>query len=63
MKQASYKYSDGSEYNGQWNGEGQRHGFGILLLNDGTKYIGEFESGLCHGLGVMVNKNDFQRGP
>lgn len=54
MKQASYKYADGSEYKGEWNSEGQRHGFGILLLNDGTKYIGEFEGGLCHGLGVMT---------
>lgn len=50
----SYKYPDGSEYRGEWNFDGQRHGFGILLLNDGTKYIGEFEHGLCHGLGVMT---------
>ena len=54
MLQASYKYPDGSEYKGEWNSEGQRHGFGILLLNDGTKYMGEFENGLCHGLGVMT---------
>lgn len=54
MIQASYKYPDGSEYKGEWNNEGQRHGFGILLLHDGTKYMGEFENGLCHGLGVMI---------
>jgi hypothetical protein len=54
MIQASYKYPDGSEYKGEWNSEGQRNGFGILILNDGTKYIGEFENGLCHGLGVMT---------
>lgn len=53
MPNGSYKYPDGSEYKGDWNNEGQRHGFGILHLNDGTKYIGEFENGLCHGLGVM----------
>lgn len=53
MITGSYKYPDGSEYKGEWNNDGQRHGFGVLLLNDGTKYIGEFEFGLCHGLGVM----------
>ena len=36
MLQASYKYTDGSEYKGEWNNEGQRHGFGMLILNDGT---------------------------
>jgi hypothetical protein len=25
---------------------------GILILNDGTKYMGEFENGLCNGLGL-----------
>ena len=54
MLQALYKYPDGSEYKGEWNQEGQRHGFGTLILNDSTKYIGEFENGLCHGLGVMT---------
>ena len=28
MIQASYKYPDGSEYKGEWNAEGQRHGIG-----------------------------------
>ena len=23
-------------------------------MNDGTKYMGEFENGLCNGLGVMT---------
>ena len=54
MTQASYKYPDGSEYKGEWNRDGQRHGFGMLILTDGTKYIGEWVNGLCHGLGIMV---------
>ena len=76
MIQASYKYPDGSEYKGEWNAGGQRHGIGknnclfhvlnlikiilslsdlkgILILNDGTKYMGEFENGLCNGLGLV----------
>ena len=51
---STFKYPDGSEYNGEWNQDGQRHGYGTLILNDGTKYIGEFENGLCHGLGNMI---------
>lgn len=26
MLEAAYKYPDGSNYNGEWNKEGQRHG-------------------------------------
>jgi hypothetical protein len=54
MLRASYTYPDGSEYKGEWNTEGQRHGFGVLILNDGTGYAGEFANGLCHGLGVLT---------
>jgi hypothetical protein len=50
----TYKYNDGSEYKGYWNNQGQRHGFGILILSDNTKYIGGFENGLSHGHGLMI---------
>jgi hypothetical protein len=50
----AYTYPDGSEYKGYWNTKGQRHGFGILTLNDNTRYIGGFENGLSHGFGVML---------
>ena len=33
---------DGSIYHGQWNLEGQKHGYGILVRNDGSKYEGFF---------------------
>ena len=46
MLQASYKYPDGSEYKGEWNRDGQRHGFGMLILSDNTKYMGEWVNGL-----------------
>lgn len=51
---ASYKYPDGSEYNGEWNDNGQRHGFGTMTFPDGTRYTGNFENGLCQGYGVML---------
>ena len=40
QKSATYNYPDGSSYTGDWNSDGQRHGFGVLTLIDGTKYSG-----------------------
>jgi hypothetical protein len=40
QKSATYNYPDGSVYTGDWNSDGQRHGFGVLTLIDGTKYSG-----------------------
>lgn len=53
-RQGEYKYPDGSTYNGQWNENGQRHGYGQLAFPDGSKYWGFFDNGLCSGLGVMT---------
>jgi len=50
----SYKYSDGSEYIGEWDSNGQRHGVGQLTTPDGSVYSGQFKLGLCSGLGVLV---------
>lgn len=33
---------DGSIYHGQWNLDCQKHGYGILVRNDGSKYEGFF---------------------
>ena len=52
--QASYKYPDGSEYNGEWSEQGQRQGWGQMNFPDGAKYVGRFGNGLCTGCGVMV---------
>lgn len=50
----SYRYSDGSEYIGEWDYKGQRHGVGQLTTPDGSVYVGQFSAGLCSGLGVLV---------
>ena len=50
----SYRYSDGSEYIGEWDSKGQRHGVGQLKAPDGSIYVGQFENGMCSGLGVLV---------
>ena len=40
------EYGEGEVYEGQWNGEGRRHGTGSLLFADGSRYTGQFSSGL-----------------
>ena len=50
----TYQYPDGSEYKGEWSGEGQREGYGVMKFTDGSQYYGMFKAGLCHGLGVMI---------
>ena len=53
MIRAAYKYPDGSEYEGEWNEQGQRHGAGRMRFADNSRYSGRFEQGLCSGQGVM----------
>lgn len=42
-------YDEGDQYDGDWNTDGQRHGWGSLAFADGTKYVGKFEVGLFAG--------------
>lgn len=49
----SYKYPDGSSYSGNWNENGQRHGYGYMKFADGSQFWGMFDNGLCSGPGVM----------
>jgi hypothetical protein len=53
VKTGAYRYQDGTQYVGDWNQRGQKHGMGHLSLPDGTRYDGAFQNGLCAGLGVM----------
>lgn len=53
-KNGAYKYDDGTKYIGDWNRRGLKHGAGLLVLPDGTRYDGAFQNGLCSGLGVIV---------
>lgn len=54
VKYGSFKYDDGTQYIGDWNDKGQKHGMGHMLLPDGTRYDGGFDSGLFNGLGVIA---------
>lgn len=53
-KNGAYKYDDGTKYIGDWNTRGLKHGAGLLVLPDGTRYDGGFQHGLCSGLGIIV---------
>jgi len=48
------KYSDGSVYNGEWNGDGERHGRGSLTYANNVQYKGQFQHGLHSGKGVLT---------
>ena len=41
-------YDGGEVYEGQWDGEGRRHGRGSLTLTDGSRYTGQFKAGFFH---------------
>jgi hypothetical protein len=49
-----YRYGNGAVYVGAWNSTGRRHGYGHLLLPDGTRYDGFFHDGLFHGFGMLT---------
>ena len=51
--QGTYKYSHGTEYEGQWK-NGQLNGQGILTYPDGSKYVGQWKDNQRHGKGAYL---------
>ena len=45
---ARIEYGEGEVYEGEWDGEGRRHGRGCLSFSDGSSYKGQFRAGLFH---------------
>ncbi|KAK6185757.1 hypothetical protein SNE40_007919 [Patella caerulea] len=58
VDKGQHTYPDGSIYNGHWNSQNQRHGYGHLKFSDGSQYWGNFEDGLCSGSGIMLFKDE-----
>jgi hypothetical protein len=54
MAVRQHKYADNCEYFGEWNSEGQRHGYGHLKYSDGVDYKGELNKGWQQGYGIMT---------
>jgi hypothetical protein len=56
-------FNDGSIYKGQWNYSGNKHGYGVYIDRDGSKYEGYFVNGNISGRGRFINtKGDFYEG-
>ena len=52
-----FTYPSGDIYDGEWNTDCRKHGFGKINLTDGTVYSGKFENGFCCGHGVLSFPN------
>ncbi|EDO43482.1 predicted protein [Nematostella vectensis] len=48
-----FTYPGGDIYEGEWSEEGRKHGYGMLVMTDGTKFVGKFMLGLCQGPGLL----------
>lgn len=48
-------------YKGDFNPQGQYHGRGVLALQNGDEYQGEFQNGLFHGDGLLTTASGEQR--
>lgn len=46
--------NDCAIYHGQWNEKGQKHGYGVLVRNDGSKYEGFFNHDNLNGRGRYI---------
>ena len=51
------KYEDGSLYLGEWNEEDKRHGRGIEIFPDESRYSGQWRNDKPNGLGSLKKKD------
>lgn len=49
------QFFNGSFYIGSWNHDLKKHGYGKLLMLDGSKYCGEFNSDVFEGNGYFID--------
>jgi hypothetical protein len=49
-------FKDGTIYKGQWNYLGKKHGYGIYIKKDGSKYEGFWLNDKIHGKGRYIEK-------
>ena len=54
LRKFQLRYKNGSIYVGYMDGNWQREGYGILLLNDGSKYEGTFKNNKFFGKGRLI---------
>ena len=49
--------NSGQIYAGQWNQEGKKHNFGVLITENGSKYEGYWQNNKFHGIGRLIYFN------
>lgn len=63
IKKFTIEYPDKSLYSGTLNGKWEKHGFGVFILLDKSKYIGFFKNNMFHGKGRLIDiKGDYFEG-
>ena len=57
FKKPPIKFQDeGSIYKGEWNVQGKKHGYGILITKEGSKYEGFWKNDQLDGIGRFIEK-------
>lgn len=57
FKKPPIKFQDeGSIYKGDWNIQGKKHGYGILITKEGSKYEGFWKNDQLDGVGRFIEK-------
>ena len=49
-------FDEGSIYKGEWNIQGKKHGYGILITKEGSKYEGFWKNDHLDGIGRFIEK-------
>lgn len=49
-------FDEGSIYHGEWNVQGKKHGYGILVTKEGSKYEGFWKNDFLDGIGRFIEK-------
>lgn len=49
-----YVLPNGDYYKGSYDSNGYRHGYGLYMFQDGTKYLGNYNHGVRSGYGVIT---------
>lgn len=50
------EFHDGTIYSGSWSYNGKKHGYGIFIKPDGSKYEGYWNDDRIHGKGRFIDK-------
>ncbi|OMJ76287.1 hypothetical protein SteCoe_24383 [Stentor coeruleus] len=55
LRRGPVEIENGAIYTGEWNNDNQRHGFGVQVWNDGSKYDGMWKYDKAYGKGRLIH--------